>query len=255
MERQPREEGWSPRPRDARDRDDTGNGADLPRHPHAALHGLWRDPARDEPALRLHGARFLRARALRRGRRLHCRRADDASPRAPPGAHLARGRPRRRNRGGAGGRPLRPLRQDLLRHADARLRHGLLHVPAQVLPDHGRRRGHAHASPLPARQRVGRLLQDRLPRRPLLLLLAGGAGPGDAAHVAHRGLALRALPPDHPRQSDEGGEPGRERAALSLVRLHDLRGVRGGRGASSRRPPATWIPRSPTGRTPGTSSS
>src|SRR3972149_6105231 len=69
---------------------------------------------------------------------------------AAPGGDPGGGRGARGAGGDAGGRPLRALREDLLRHAHARLRHALLHVPPEVLPADGRRRGHARAPPVPA---------------------------------------------------------------------------------------------------------
>src|SRR5207245_946661 len=69
-------------------------------------------------------------------------------------------------------------------------------------------------------------VEDRLPRRPVLLLLAGRARPGHARHVAHRPLALRSLPQDHPRQPDEGRDARHRRCALPLVRFRDLRRLR-----------------------------
>ena len=57
-----------------------------------------------------------------------------------------------------------------------------------------------------------------------------------APHVARRALPLRPLPPDHPRQPAQGREPRPQRAALSLVRVHDLRRLRGG-GRRAPRPP------------------
>src|SRR5262249_7569406 len=203
-------------------------------HVDVALHGLWRRPPRAASPLRLHGPRLVRARALHRHRRLYGRRHDDARGRASHGADPARGGGGRGRRGRGRGRPLRALRQDLLWDADAGLRYGVLHVPAQVLQAHGRRRRHANAAALSSRQRLGRVLQDRVPDRPLLLLLGSGVGAGYAPHVARRPLPVRPVPQDHPRQPAQGREPRRERAALPLVRLHDLRRLRGRRRSAPR---------------------
>ena len=63
------------------------------------------------------------------------------------------------------GGALRPLREDLLRDAHARLRHGVLHVRAEVLPAHRRRRGHAVPAPSLLGARPRRDAEDRLPHR------------------------------------------------------------------------------------------
>ena len=53
------------------------------------------------------------------------------------------------------------------------------------------------------------LLEDGVPDRAVLLLLPRRARAGHAPHVAHRALALRPLPQDHPRQPAQGREPRR----------------------------------------------
>src|SRR6266508_620183 len=69
---------------------------------------------------------------------------------------------------------------------------------------------------------MGGVLEDGVPGGTVLLLLARRARPRHPPHVAHRAVALRPVPQDHPREPGQGGEPRRERAALSLVRLHGL---------------------------------
>jgi len=103
---------------------------------------------RVESPVRVQRARVLRARPLHRDRR-PTRAPSSRRIRALRSLEviLGRGRDRRRSRGGSRRCPLRPLREDLLRDADARVRHGLYTFPPQVLPGHGRRRRHARAPP------------------------------------------------------------------------------------------------------------
>ena len=139
-------------------------------------------------------------------RRLHRR-----LPHRPLGHPVARGDragrrgPRRASWPRLVGAALRALREDLLRHAHARVRHGLLHLPAQVLPAHRRRRGHAGAAAPPPRAATS----DAMPKTdylvgPYYYYSLGGPGRGRRRHVADRALALRALPAHDPRQPGQG---------------------------------------------------
>jgi len=76
---------------------------------------------------------------------------------------------------------------------------------------------HADAAAFPPGQRLGRLLQDGLPGRPYYYFSVAVLAVATLLMWRVVPLAVRPLPQDHPRQSAQGREPRRERAALSLV--------------------------------------
>ena len=104
----------------------------------------------------------------------------------------------------AGGRrALRSLHQNILRHADAGVRHAVSLLPVQILQHHRRRPGHAGAASAVARHGMARR-QDRVSDRAVLLLRARAVCAAGAGDVAHHPIAIRPASARHPRERRQG---------------------------------------------------
>ena len=192
--------------------------------PDAAVHRLQHRTPGVQPVVWQHRPSVLRARAVSWRRRLY-RRGADLEIRRPELRAVAACR-------GAGVRAdiardrrlVRSLHQDLLRHADAGVRHAVPLLPVQVLQHHRRRSGHARAASAVARHGMARR-QDRIPDRSVLLLCARSVRAAGSGDVAHYPVAVRPASARDPRERRQGRLCRRADFSDAVGRVRDLGGL------------------------------